>query len=134
MIACSILTSRASIKQCNNKVTTFSQLFLFTPYGCMVRSFSIVPPCPIRYFQTTEQLCPKVRVTCRLGCGASMWLKIRAKHESSLCSERLVECKWRCGEDVRVKPKIYFMILLQFSMGVDWLYFPSLPLRLPNVD
>lgn len=39
---------------------------------------------------------------CRLGCGASMWLKMRAEHEESLCSERLVACKWECGDDIKV--------------------------------
>lgn len=44
-----------------------------------------------------------MRVSCRLGCGTSMWLKMRTEHESVLCSERLVECKWRCGGDIKVR-------------------------------
>lgn len=41
-------------------------------------------------------------VTCRLGCGQSMQLKMLAEHEGSLCSERLVACRWQCLEDVKV--------------------------------
>ena len=49
-----------------------------------------------------EQTCPLTSVPCRLGCGATMWLKMRPEHETGLCSERFVDCKWRCGQLVKV--------------------------------
>lgn len=41
-------------------------------------------------------------VTCRLGCGQRMKLKMLAEHEASLCSERLVPCRWKCMEAIKV--------------------------------
>lgn len=42
-------------------------------------------------------------VVCRLGCGITMWLKMRAEHESLLCSERILSCKWGCEERIKVR-------------------------------
>ena len=49
------------------------------------------------------QTCPLMAVTCGLGCGQSMQLKMLAEHEGSLCSERLVACRWQCLQDVKVR-------------------------------
>lgn len=47
-------------------------------------------------------MCPLMAVTCGLGCGQPMKLKMLAEHEASLCSERLVPCRWKCLEPIKV--------------------------------
>lgn len=82
------------------KVLNFSVCCLFGSLVCLV--LATPDRAGWNWNVGGEQTCPLMGVTCRLGCGQTMQLKMLAEHEGSLCSERLVACRWQCLEDVKV--------------------------------